>query len=433
MIKNCRRYRAAPAGRERVQRRFRASATAIVFAVGLSSCDGLLDVDLPGRLPAEELADPEMADLLVASVQAHFECAYGAFAAWTGLFADEWMSASSFGPGPEAIDRQEALIRDMGTTVCSSSPVANQPGYYQHVQVARSQGETAFEIISSHPAEQIQDREVKLATIAAYTGYALTLLGEGFCEMALDGGPLLQREEVLSRAEDRFTTAIELGQSSGNEEIVNWASVGRARVRIALGDTQGAVADATRVPQGFVKNATYAATPGRRMNRIYGVNVAGRFYTLDVSFRDLTVEGVPDTRLIGINEGVVGHDGQTELWTTNKFRDAGDPIPLAQWEEAQLIIAEALGGSEAVAAINRIRDHWDLPHFSSSDPAEIRAEILEERRRVLFGQAQRIADIVRFPELQLPTGLRPHKGDPYSDNFECLPLPWAELDGNSNF
>src|SRR5690606_22615998 len=103
-----------------------------------------------------------------------------------------------------------------------------------------------------------------------------------------------------------------------------------------------------------------------------------------------------------------------------------------QWEEAQLIIAEALGGSEAVAAINRIRDHWDLPHFSSSDPAEIRAEILEERRRVLFGQAQRIADIVRFPELQLPTGLRPHKGDPYSDNFECLPLPWAELDGNSN-
>jgi starch-binding outer membrane protein, SusD/RagB family len=425
------RHQASAVRRRRCDRMMYAAIVGPALVVGLSSCDGLLDVDLPGRLPAEELGDPQMVDLLVASVQADFECAYGAFAAWTGLFTDEWMSASSFGPGPEAIDRQEALVRDMGTTVCSSSPVANQPGYYQHVQVARAQGETAFELISGH--EGVPEKDLKLATVAAYTGYALTLLGEGFCEMALDGGPLMQRAEVLAEAEQRFTTAIDLAEGIDNEEILNWASVGRARVRVALGEPEGALADAARVPQGFVKNATYAATPGRRMNRLYGVNIAGRFYTLDVSFRNLTVGGVSDTRITGIDEGVPGHDGQSELWTTNKFRDAGDPIPLAQWEEAQLIIAEIRGGTEAVAAINRIRDHWGLPRFSSVNPVEIRAEILEERRRVLFGQAQRIADIVRFPELELPSGLRPHKGDPYSDNFQCLPLPWAELDGNANF
>jgi hypothetical protein len=295
----------------------------------------------------------------------------------------------------------------------------------------------------------VTDKDEKLATIATYIGYALTMLGEGFCEMAIDEGSLMQPSEVLALAEARFTTAIDFAQGVGADEIVNWASAGRARVRLDLGNDGGALSDASSVPAGFIKYGTHDPSPGRRTNTHWGGNVNGRYWTLDVSFQNLMVTGVDpatetiptttvDTRLIGIDEGTAGHDGQSPLWTTNKFASPDDPIPLASWEEAQLIIAEIQGGQEAVDAINRIRDAapgGPLPHFISSDPAAIRAEVLEERRRVLFGQGQRIADVVRLPgEVVLPVGPRPYKpSQEYNAGLTgCLPLPWAEYDGNPN-
>ena len=58
----------------------------VILMLSLSSCDGLLDVEVPGRLPADALDDPGLIEILVASVQADFECAYASFAAFTGLF-----------------------------------------------------------------------------------------------------------------------------------------------------------------------------------------------------------------------------------------------------------------------------------------------------------------------------------------------------------
>jgi hypothetical protein len=418
-----------------------------LLAIGLSACDDLLDVDIPGRLAAEAITDPALGDILVTSVQADFECAFSNYAAFTGLYTDEWMSSSSFGPGPEAIDKRDATILNMGAAQCSTATNPNTAGFYAPLQIARVQGETAFEIISANTV--IADKDRKLAGIAAYTGYALTLLGEGFCEMALDGGSLMQPDEVLALAEERFTTALGLAQTAGATDIVNWVSVGRARVRVNRGDDAGALSDATAVPISFVKTATHAASPGRRINRHWGANTSGRFWTLDVSFRGLTVSGfdpathtipqtVPETRIVGTNVGV-GHDGSSALWTTNKFATAAAPITIASWDEAQLIIAEIQGGQTAVNAINAIRDRAPggaLPHLVSTDPAVIRAAVLEERRRVLFGQGQRLADVVRFPtEIALPVGARPHKpSSNYNDQMTgCIPLPFAEIDGNPNF
>ena len=407
---------------------------AVILMLSLSSCDGLLDVEVPGRLPADALDDPGLVEILVGSVQADFECAYASFAAFTGLFTDEWMSASSSGPTVEATDKRAATVLGMGTVGCSNSPSTNNPGYYQHLHVARSQGETVFRILSDHPDNLVPDKSRTLAVIAAYTGYALTLLGEGFCEMAIDEGPLMQPSEVLGLAEARFSTAIELAGQAGAEDVINWASVGRARVRVNLGDNNaGALSDAQRVPQGFVKNATYDASPGRRVNRIFALNLGDRQYSLEENLRNLEVEGVVDTRLEGIDAGVIGSDGVVPIWSIkNRFLSYSEPIPLANWEEAQLIIAEIQGGQAAVDAINRLRDAASLPNFSSTDPAQIRAEWLEERRRVLFGQAHRISDIVRFPELQFRTGARPQKIGEFVDLFQCLPLPDVEIEANPN-
>lgn len=202
-----------------------------------------------------------------------------------------------------------------------------------------------------------------------------------------------------------------------------------------------------RVEPGFSKAVAHDASVGRRVNRHYGANIAARVWTLDFSFRDLTVSGIdpstgeprtaPDTRIVGVNMGVVGQDGSTDLWATTKFGTGASPTPLATWEEAQLIIAELRGGQEAVTAINRIRDaapNGPLPHLSESDEVAIRAHVLEERRRVLFGQGYRLADIYAFEELALPTGPRPQKPESvFNTLFDgCLPLPWSEINGNPN-
>ena len=397
----------------------------------IAGCDGILEVDMPGDLPSEAIRDPAMAGVLVNSVQADFECAYGSFASYTGLYTDEWDSASSIGPSIEKVDRRLAGVAEDGAAPCPNSPTAQTSTYYRPLQIARGQAETALRILSGHSDTAVPNRMTLLATVAAYGAYAYTLLGEGFCEMAIDEGPIVAPAEVLRIAESRFSTARELAQAAGDEEIIHWASVGRARVRVALGNHAGALEDARRVPIGFVKNATYEENPPRRQNMVYNANMVARHHTLGTTFRNLMVGAVPDSRLQTIETGVLGFDGFTPLVRTNRFSSPASPIPLATWQEAQLIIAEIEGGQTAVAAINAIRDAAGLPRFQGTDEAEIRAEVLEERRRVLFGTGHRIADLVRFPELEFQSGLTP-KGASYNDGNTCLPLPDVERDSNPN-
>jgi starch-binding outer membrane protein, SusD/RagB family len=76
--------------------------------------------------------------------------------------------------------------------------------------------------------------------------------------MAIDNGPALTRADVLAIAEKRFTSAIALATTAGDASLKNMATVGRARVRLDLGNMPGAAADAALVPAGFVRNAEYS-------------------------------------------------------------------------------------------------------------------------------------------------------------------------------
>jgi len=279
----------------------------------------------------------------------------------------------------------------------------------------------------------VTTKEGHLGTISNYMGYTLTVMGEGFCEMAFDSGPSVAPDAVLAMAEEWFTDAMAHGVAAGDQSLVHWASVGRARVRLRLGNQAGALSDAQNVPEGFRKDATFDNNQSRRRNAHYDRNLESQFWTLDHSFRGLEINGVEDHRVVGIDMGRAGHDPRVPLWSVNKFQSPEAPIPLATWEEAQLIIAEIQGGQAAVDAINRLREKEDLPTFSSTDPDEIWAEVLEERRRVLFGQSHRLGDVIHYDEFEFRTGTRADKGDNYADEFRCLPLPETETANNPNF
>lgn len=391
-----------------------------------SACDQLLEVELPSRLPAEALDDPSLAQTLVLGAVADFECALTNYIAATGMLTDELIGSTGWIAPTTWNERR--VFSDNGN-LGSAGCTALGWGVFAPLSAAYFQSQDAIERIEGFPDEEVSDKTSLIATASAYGAYTLTILGEAFCESAVLLGPVQTPTEMLARAEAEFTTAIGLAEQAGLTDVANMARVGRARVLLDLGRGAEAVTDAAQVPAGFVMEATYSGSNERRWNRV-GVDFFENFYiSVDPRFRDLEVEGQPDPRVPIFDPGRNGHDGITPSILSSKYLTNSDPIPIASHDEAELILAEAQGGQAAVDAINRLRANAGLPAFSSSDPAEIMAQVQEERRRELFLEGHRLNDFLRL-DLPWDEGTT-HKGVPYGPTT-CLPLPDTEANNNPN-
>jgi hypothetical protein len=122
------------------------------------------------------------------------------------------------------------------------------------------------------------------------------------------------------------------------------------------------------------------------------------------------------------------------MWRQLKFPTSTSNLAIASWAEAQLIYAEAVGGQAGLDAINRVRasNSPAIPAYAGPPPAgaDFTALVLEERRRQLFSEGQRYADMLRH-NLPFQTGVN-RKGQTYS-TLTCVPLPDLETRNNPNF
>jgi hypothetical protein len=392
-----------------------------------TACSSLLDVDIPGRVEAGALDNPQLAGTLVSSALGQFDCAYAAAVATTGVLSEEYIISSYFVNANIWGWRGVEIKTEPGD--CVDSENASSLGYYTPMQEARYMAEDGMARINTFSDADVPDKAEMLAKLAVYGAYSYALLGEGFCEMAFDAGPIMQPDAVLAMAEEKFTNALSLAQAAGDDDLTNMALVGRARVRLDLGKLADAAADAEQVPEGYVRVAEYSEARPRRENRVYNVTIRNDFLSVGPTYRDLTVGGVADTRVPVVNTGEMGQDGVTEQWAQQLYTSASSPIPIASWKEAQLILAEALGGQDAKDAINRVRAADGLPALDGSEGSDITALVLEERRRVLFSQGQRFNDMLRH-DIPFPSGTN-HKGQTYGPTT-CIPLPDAERLNNPN-
>lgn len=403
------------------------------LALALVGCEKLLDVTIPGEVDARDLANPQLARSLAVSALGEFECAYNAYINGVSILSDEYWISSGWRNYNIWGARLEDLRR-WGGVCLDNLGNGDALGFWQALSRARFQADDVFRRIEAFSDGELTiNRTQTMAQLAAYGGYSYTLLGEAYCEMAIDGGPLMTPAQVLGRAEERFSTALQLAQQAGDNQIRNMALVGRARVRLNLGRGAEAATDAEQVSAGFVINATHSTITPRRQNRIFLNTHRNRYLTVSPSYRNLTVEGVPDTRVRVQNTNGPGEDGGTPLWLQLKYPTATTPIRIASWVEAQLIIAEARLGQDAVGRINAVRDLHGLPHYTPTnvnDNAAILAQVLEERRREFFSEGgHRYNDMLRHG-MPFPTGLN-QKGEPYGD-ITCLPLPDQERIANPN-
>lgn len=400
---------------------------AVVCLVGAATgCDSLLEVQLPGQVESNDLDDPALAETMVTSTVADFECALSNYAAATAALTDELIGSTGWAAYTQWDQRRiTAENGNLSKGTCTNFGY----GIYTPLQTARFQAEDNFERIQGFDDSAVPDKPTKLATLKAYAGYSYVLLGEGMCRATVDAGPVLTRDEVMQEAVNRFSDAMSRAEQAGATDILNMARVGLARAHQNLGNLGQAASVAEDVPAGFVKYATRSGDSERRWNRTARHLHADFFYSVAPEYRNLTYQGDPDPRVQVTDAGRLGHDGVTQVYVPSKYSAVSDNIAIATWEEAQLIIAEARGGQDAVDIINELHDQAGLDDFQSSDEQEIQQHIIEERRRIFFLDGHRLGDMLRY-DLAFPTGAT-HKGQPYG-NTTCLPLPNDEIDNNPN-
>jgi len=411
----------------------------LAFA-GLGACNSLLSVDNPASVPVEALSDPTLIRPLTNAAIQTLQCGVEQYDASTAMLAGEYLSSNGFVDNHPWEWRGIVEIKAAPGS-CNFGLNTTAMGFYTPLQQARFQLDDAFNRLEKLTDADVVSRTLLMEEMRAYAGYADLLLGEGMCQMTIDDGPAMTREQVFALAESRFTDAIALAakvtdSTTTAASVLNMALVGRARARLDLKHLPEAAADANAVPTGFVRNAefTEGGAPART-NRIFNLTIRNAFLSVADAYRNMTVNGVSgnvaDPRVVTKSAGL-GNDGVTPQFQQQKFTAGGSPIPIASWNEAQLIYAEAVGGQAGFDAINRVRAANKVPALAGAVPTgqAYTDLVLEERRRQLFSEGQRYGDMLRY-NLPFTSGVN-RKGQTYS-NLTCVPLPDVETFNNPNF
>lgn len=400
------------------------AVVALGFTAACGNFDRLLTVQTPSRLAEESYLVPGNASLISASAVADYECALGGYIVASGMGAGELVDATQTAARWNYDRRNvEAVDAQYSTAGCEGI------GVYTPINTARYTNDQAVQRLEGWTDAQVPNRQRLIALNAAMAGYSLILLGEGFCEGVIGLGSALTPTQLFDSAEVRFTKAITAATAAGDASILNLAYVGRARARINKGQKAGAADDAARVPVGFVYNATADATIGRRNNRIFQQVNQSNNTSVAPAYRTLN-----DPRVSVTNLNRTAADQVNQLWNQNKYASLTASYPIASGIEAQLILAEARGGTEGVNILNSLRARAGvaLPALSTAETANFDAAVAEERRRELFLQGNRWFDVKRFNLPQVPAAntLYP-KGGAYGTQ-RCWPLPDVERLANPN-
>ena len=408
----------------------RACGSAALLAVCVAGCDlnDLLEVSDPSRLLSENVEVPSQATALMNGLEADFLCAHGTLMLVQAVLSDEFEDHAASGDVWTLDRRRPQNVDNWGDNDCTSL----LPSVYLPAGRSRWVADNMVTLLSGWTDEEVASRAERIARAYLLGGFSAAMIGMTNCTAALDVGPELTQMDMFAAAESRFTMAL----TGGTSDITNAARVGRARVRLYMGDTAGALTDAMAVSAGFVMNLSPNDATTRLYNRIWHRNLFAFSYGVPPWTRNLMTGGVPDPRMVSTDTGEFTGWGPSNVWGQVKFTAADTPVPIARYAEAQLIIAEITGGATAVAVINALRGPLGLPVFASAIEADIQAEVVAERRRELFLEGFRAYDIRRLGLPFVPaigTDYQPGvKGGTYGDQT-CIPIPIIETFNNENF
>ena len=292
--------------------RLSAVGITLLLATSNTACEDLLQVDLPTKVAAENLDNPSVAEVLVNSAIGEFECAFSQFVAASGQLTDELRHSSGWLVMTEWDHRKIGQDRDVA--LCNGN---FGYGVFTPMQKARVSAESSRMRIEGWDDADVPGRPEKIAVVATYGAISRAILGEAFCEMTIDVGPIMPKTEMLQNAESALGEAMSLAQAAGRADLAEAARIRRAGVRLTLGDNSGAMSDAAAVSEGFRFDANYSSADRYRYNRIYHHNHVDGFISPEfndengqptVDGDNPTFGGVVDPRVESTLSGI-GQDG----------------------------------------------------------------------------------------------------------------------------
>ena len=284
--------------------------------------------------------------------------------------------------------------------------------------------------------------DIAVARSSLWSGMAVELLGEIFCEGVLHVGPALTTAQMMDSAIVRLQQAASVaGGLTGSEatKILNIARVGLARASLRKGDNAAALAAANLVSAAFTAASVHVDDPqarGRLSNGVF-VTSSGTTQIVAGPYRALA-----DPRVTFVDAGINAQDGRNRLFRQTKYASFTAPIRIASGLEARYIAAEAqlkINGTTtpALTLIAERRTAGNQPAFTGTTTAAVLAELMDQRARDFWLEGKHQGDIIRNPTaaaLVPPTGSVFYKSE--YGNFlapACLPIPFAEKANNPNF
>ncbi len=412
-----------------------------ITLVAVAACSDLttLTQSNPGALSTATVYSPLNAQLVVNGAISDFECAFSRYVVGSGILTDELADGISNAANFDYDRRTLTTGASYGTGTCAAN---QQPAIYTPLSIARRSADTAIAYLKGWTDAQMPagvNRTKLIGQSYAYAGYSLVLMGEGMCTAAINLGPELQPAQVFAEAKSRFDSAIVAATSASDPTTVGFATLGRARAQLDLGNVAAAGTDAATIQPGFVVNMSTDGINIRRENFSFFTINNSNFATVDASFRGLTVNGAPDPRVAVTNTGKSGTAPSSPIFTPDKYPALTTVMPIARYAEAQLIVAEAKAAANdltgSVAAINAARaTHTGLPAFDGTGQtaATLKTQIIEERRRELFLEGYRLGDLRRYNLAFTPASGTAYPGGATYGTETCFPLPDVERINNPN-
>ncbi len=416
-------------------------ALGITLVAVAAACSDLttLTQSNPGALSSATVYAPLNAQLVVNGAISDFECAFSRYVVGSGVFTDELANGISNAANFDYDRRTLPTNASYGTGTCGAN---QQAPIYTPLSIARRSADTAIAYLKGWTDAQMPTGVSRIKLIGqsyAYAGYSLVLLGEGMCTAAINLGPELQPAQVFAEAKSRFDSAVVAATTAGDASTVSFATLGRARTQLDLGNVAAAGTDAAAIAPSFVVNMSTDGINIRRENFSFVTINNSNFATVDASFRGLTVNGAPDPRVSVTNTGKNGTAPSAPIWTPDKYPALTTVMPIARYAEAQLIVAEAKAAANditgSVAAINAARaTHAGLPAFDGTGQtsATLKTQIIEERRRELFLEGHRLGDLRRYNLAFTPASGTAYPGGASYGTETCFPLPDVERINNPN-
>lgn len=414
----------------------RASLLAGLLGVGLTGCDGLLEVTDPQRYTTDDL-DASL-DAVVNGVEGDLYVAIDGMVNYTALNSDEYQHTGTW-IGYDDYDKGRFMFRNAsgGGGGDGSDGVMNE--LLRARGFAQSTQERLTRVLGSEAASS-----PLMARVKVVEGWADLLLGQQFCEAPSSAnGPAISDEAILKQAVAGLTEGMQLAQAADNGKLAQFAQAGRARANLLLGNYDAALADAQAIPAGFEWNAEFSANSGRQYNSLVQLTTVGqnraaavrqKWWPLyDASSRSLKdpYSGTPDARLAVFYDGKTAVDALTPHYSQWKYRELGSDIQLTDAQEMRLVEAEVLMRrgdlAGALDRINQVRTAAGQPaHAATNDAAKVREFLLHERLAEMFLEGQRMSDLHRFALVKELTARGDFGPRSVADRPTKFPLSYSE-------